>query len=249
MNELLDYIISLTHLYGLVHKSKVVEIYNSQNEHQVTAEEIDDLLTGLPPELKKNYVLTHQGYFAHETIIYSDEFDMQLSERKGKPYYVPDKEELLRYREDTYFEMTPQYVALRKYLTTNLFAGNEDRADMVTDDIQGMCQFGFRVEHVFRALDDYDIVFDSERQANDILQLVMNLANNTRIWENNGHTPDEICEEHEQPYVRLHTKSTVKQDESKKDVLEITGSEKKIGRNDPCPCGSGKKFKKCCLGL
>jgi hypothetical protein len=22
----------------------------------------------------------------------------------------------------------------------------------------------------------------------------------------------------------------------------------KTGRNDPCPCGSGKKFKKCCLG-
>jgi len=21
-----------------------------------------------------------------------------------------------------------------------------------------------------------------------------------------------------------------------------------VGRNDPCPCGSGKKFKKCCLG-
>ena len=22
----------------------------------------------------------------------------------------------------------------------------------------------------------------------------------------------------------------------------------KPGRNDPCPCGSGKKYKKCCLG-
>jgi len=22
--------------------------------------------------------------------------------------------------------------------------------------------------------------------------------------------------------------------------------EKKVGRNDPCPCGSGKKYKKCC---
>ena len=21
----------------------------------------------------------------------------------------------------------------------------------------------------------------------------------------------------------------------------------KIGRNDPCPCGSGKKYKKCCM--
>lgn len=27
-----------------------------------------------------------------------------------------------------------------------------------------------------------------------------------------------------------------------------TTSHTKIGRNDPCPCGSGKKFKKCCLG-
>ncbi|MDN5352141.1 MAG: hypothetical protein PWQ12_1061 [Clostridiales bacterium] len=24
--------------------------------------------------------------------------------------------------------------------------------------------------------------------------------------------------------------------------------EHKVGRNDPCPCGSGKKYKKCCLG-
>ncbi|WP_250243489.1 SEC-C metal-binding domain-containing protein, partial [Escherichia coli] len=25
------------------------------------------------------------------------------------------------------------------------------------------------------------------------------------------------------------------------------GAENMPGRNDPCPCGSGKKFKKCCL--
>ena len=24
--------------------------------------------------------------------------------------------------------------------------------------------------------------------------------------------------------------------------------EPKVGRNDPCPCGSGKKYKKCCGG-
>jgi uncharacterized protein YecA (UPF0149 family) len=23
--------------------------------------------------------------------------------------------------------------------------------------------------------------------------------------------------------------------------------QKQVGRNDPCPCGSGKKFKKCCM--
>ncbi|OGC43741.1 hypothetical protein A2400_02375 [candidate division WS6 bacterium RIFOXYB1_FULL_33_14] len=26
----------------------------------------------------------------------------------------------------------------------------------------------------------------------------------------------------------------------------VKRSSKKVGRNDPCPCGSGKKYKKCC---
>ncbi|MFP4547893.1 MAG: UPF0149 family protein [Fidelibacterota bacterium] len=30
-------------------------------------------------------------------------------------------------------------------------------------------------------------------------------------------------------------------------VTEQIIKEPKVGRNDPCPCGSGKKFKKCCM--
>lgn len=29
--------------------------------------------------------------------------------------------------------------------------------------------------------------------------------------------------------------------------LEPVRTEPKIGRNEPCKCGSGKKYKKCCL--
>ncbi|MBO0798476.1 MAG: SEC-C domain-containing protein [Blastocatellia bacterium] len=32
----------------------------------------------------------------------------------------------------------------------------------------------------------------------------------------------------------------------RKATVPLSGSKQKIGRNDPCPCGSGKKFKKCC---
>jgi uncharacterized protein YecA (UPF0149 family) len=28
--------------------------------------------------------------------------------------------------------------------------------------------------------------------------------------------------------------------------LNVQAVSLKVGRNDPCPCGSGKKFKKCC---
>jgi len=32
----------------------------------------------------------------------------------------------------------------------------------------------------------------------------------------------------------------------RKERTSIADSNQKIGRNDPCPCGSGKKYKKCC---
>jgi uncharacterized protein YecA (UPF0149 family) len=38
-------------------------------------------------------------------------------------------------------------------------------------------------------------------------------------------------------------------DEARKTSVGVTAEPikiKKIPRNDPCPCGSGKKYKKCC---
>ncbi len=31
-------------------------------------------------------------------------------------------------------------------------------------------------------------------------------------------------------------------------LVGVVKAKIKAGRNDPCPCGSGKKFKKCCIG-
>ncbi len=32
------------------------------------------------------------------------------------------------------------------------------------------------------------------------------------------------------------------------EAISSIGTRRKTGRNDPCPCRSGKKYKKCCLG-
>jgi preprotein translocase subunit SecA len=37
----------------------------------------------------------------------------------------------------------------------------------------------------------------------------------------------------------------VKQPPPQREKVPV-GGKKKIGRNDPCPCGSGKKYKHCC---
>jgi hypothetical protein len=44
--------------------------------------------------------------------------------------------------------------------------------------------------------------------------------------------------------------SSEKRDEITREFNEskiFTHDAKKVGRNDPCPCGSGKKYKKCCI--
>lgn len=47
-------------------------------------------------------------------------------------------------------------------------------------------------------------------------------------------------------YLRMkdYGKKRIARKKQNRDVQRIKNS--KIGRNDPCPCGSGKKFKKCC---
>ncbi len=36
-------------------------------------------------------------------------------------------------------------------------------------------------------------------------------------------------------------------EETKEEKLKMCAPGPNVGRNDPCPCGSGKKYKKCCL--
>ncbi|WP_062323235.1 YecA family protein [Halolactibacillus sp. JCM 19043] len=43
----------------------------------------------------------------------------------------------------------------------------------------------------------------------------------------------------------IHTWA-LKGNKRKKETVQTSEPAKKIGRNDPCPCGSGKKYKKCC---
>ena len=51
---------------------------------------------------------------------------------------------------------------------------------------------------------------------------------------------EQIREQSSQEYVLSRGEESTAQTPTKR------GEAKKVGRNDPCPCGSGKKYKKCC---
>src|SRR5699024_10590309 len=116
MNLITDYIISLCRLYGIVDKEKVVEIYNMQNEEKTTLRQIEYIMENEQAMLEKHFVYVEGNYFIHETILAFDEFNSYMSKKAGKPYYIPNKNDLLKYTHQNYFEITKEYEVLVDYV-------------------------------------------------------------------------------------------------------------------------------------
>lgn len=73
---------------------------------------------------------------------------------------------------------------------------------------------------------------------------IMELYNNTRQWVLKGHTPNELFQE-ERKFLKPLPSEPFKMVQPDSKVIDLS-TRTKVGRNDPCPCGSGKKYKKCC---
>ena len=65
MSRLTQYVIALTNLYGIAHKSKIVEIYNSQNEDQTNLSDVEGLLIDPSGELEDAFIYPYKDYFVH----------------------------------------------------------------------------------------------------------------------------------------------------------------------------------------
>ena len=70
-----------------------------------------------------------------------------------------------------------------------------------------------------------------DAKARAVVPLLIAFNNETHLWPLKGHTPSE-----------LFAKSGIGQVIPFEEVRR-----QKVGRNEPCPCGSGWKYKNCCL--
>ncbi|WP_416149999.1 YecA family protein [Salipaludibacillus sp. HK11] len=89
------------------------------------------------------------------------------------------------------------------------------------------------------------VEFPSKKFVEELMAEVTNLQNNTHMWILKGHTPKVVFEEEKKHLLPLSEKH-YKTDRQESNVVNMSNY-KKIGRNAPCSCGSGIKYKKCCL--
>ena len=159
-----------------------------------------------------------------------------LEERKEK-HARPLEDNMLSSR-DVYEWKTerPAVLALRAYLDEHVPDTQNDYyyAESVIDDLIDYMTFGIMdgskfVSNMMGILEEHDYV-PNEAHLSRVLGLLMNMYNSLPTWMNNGWAPNELAD------IKLGRKSFYNED----------GSRMKVGRNDPCPCGSGRKYKNCC---
>jgi hypothetical protein len=228
----------------MVHKDEVLEIFNSQNKEKISLSDVEGLLKKPRKNFEEASVCPFEDYFVNKEILENGEFDLLLEKKARKPFYVPEKQELLKYMDDLYFEKTNEYKALLKYTSKHFFKGEEEKAEWLCEDIYDICHVGPDLKNLLETYSDRVGGFKDMAQAEEVLHLIVKLSNNVRRWEHNGYTSQETLERSEKSNSRSIRGKPF--EFSGDNVIDMK-TRKKIGRNDPCPCGSGKKYKNCCL--
>lgn len=108
-----------------------------------------------------------------------------------------------------------------------------------------------------------NMAFDSFEQVQELLPLLNDYLNDMPFWKFKGWSSREIAAQmprlrpSEKPRITIGPNMRAMGTESWEQLEEMARrgedfpsrpftSAKKVGRNDPCPCGSGKKYKQCC---
>lgn len=225
---LCDYANAAVNLYGVITQADFVDIFNRQNNCKTDLEtmlttlrvyEYEDEGFRIWGEYLVNAVFGYDGF--------EDVMDYVESARK-KPRYLPVKKEFLEFTNPDHLGPAQQIKALRNFLLRKM-AADPDAAEDAIFEIAYNSRKEFHPREYLEILEKNGIT-PSDEQMNTLFPLIVAVQNNTRNWLNNGHTPGEIA--------RKRPKGT--------DTLDDFFRPKKVGRNDPCPCGSGKKYKKCC---
>lgn len=159
-----------------------------------------------------------------------------LRAHEGHAPRVPTPEMLAEPSLFFWKEKQPAARAMCAYLDEHVPDGEDDYyfADAVMEDLieeakwSGFGKPSESVKVFFDILEDHGFI-PAEKQVQPLLNLWMNMCNGLPIWANNGWSPAELASS----------------DPDHPVFFNEDGSVKKVGRNDPCPCGSGKKYKKC----
>jgi len=235
-------IIGLVQMYGAISTIDLYRLLTQRYDVNMEEHELFFFLTEryrLQIELEVFPLQKGMG-IASELVEDPEKFYRSVQKRKDLEYYFFDEEELLWFGDGDFFPEFDEAADLEDFL-------NELEPDNAVKNMEhvllawGLTQTEVPLKKILSIFSEAYSLKGLD-QVNELMQLLVEFQNNLPRWSLKGHSPTQLFDVERkqlQPLPELPFEMPPLGN-------PFNDAGLKVGRNDPCPCGSGKKFKKCC---
>lgn len=223
---------------------------------------------------KEDPLYSEKGIFVHLQLFEDEEFGYLLRQQMDKDFYIPSAQQIDEICRIGYEASSSEYKKLESFFVKKLRLPYEQAVTWCLQ-VWANSYEGESPSKIINKMTEANIEFE-EKMINELLELLVVAHNNTRMKENRGYKPSEMARKMPVDKMPTIVSTSSKAAAILKDAVpqlqamgvpvDLNGNtdviqttmfprglneepirvEKKIYPNDPCPCGSGKKYKKCC---
>lgn len=212
----LNLIRAALHLYGIVSFEQLIHLFKKYYDEDVTSKELVDFLEGSPYDIS---IDEDKAQIVIDDMNYA-QYEMVRKLQGDRPYYEPEFGKFIKFSDPNYIDESSNHKKLREWIKKNVDVPKSKHESIYISLLQ-LIMRGEKQDEIVKYLMSLNVEFSNVNDQREFFDNIAGIVENTRHFKYRGHKESE-----------LKTKTIVK--------------EVKVGRNDPCPCGSGKKYKKCC---
>ena len=236
-------LMGIFNMYGLVEHTKVVEIfsslYNFKDDPLLAVQSLRFLYESF---LMKMHMVKKNGTIYHRTLIRNGNLDDVIPERENrmkiKDYRPFTKEEFMAAGFDPLYPFVGKDSPTGKKL--NAFMEKIGLEEETRNEIGTMVWLSAQEEGTkgpLNAMHFFDGLLRGFDQLQEMMGVVQEYLNNVPEWIFKGYSSQEIFEMYEKPHLKPLP--------DEMPPMSFGMAIPRVGRNDPCPCGSGLKYKNC----
>ncbi|WP_144480306.1 YecA family protein [Cytobacillus oceanisediminis] len=243
-SEWIRLIHGMTYYYGVIESSKMIDKLEDLTKNEVDIRKYSQVVRLASDYYQLMGVYYHRldGYLVDESINNVEEIIEEHRSRPDVDYYPFTKKQFFIAGQPGFIDKSPEMVKFLRFLSESYDMTAEDKdeiAEALIYMINSNDPPSKLIEYLQSALEFPTFEFVQQLTAH-----VMEVYNNTRKWALKGYKPTELRKEREN-HLKSKPAHPFLQPHSPSNVIDFS-TRQKVGRNDPCPCGSGKKYKKCC---
>ena len=226
------FVSGIINLYGAFSLNSLIMTYCSETGESISPASAEKEIKALKTISIKNSFIFDKKFGKEE----KKSLEKILDNLKKGSFYKPSFSEIMKHSDESYYDESAELIHLKKF-ATQYVTGNKAMTDKIIGEIvlaHRRCT-AYSIEQYTSLFSQNGYGFRNISIESKIVTLLSYALGTIRMWVYGG-------------YTTLEEKKIKLSEMSKENKLRsrLPFVSEKIGRNDPCPCGSGLKYKKCC---